>query len=255
MEDKVYEYKGHQLSEEQYNYTKSRDEEYLLPSNALDVVILTQYENKPYILLNKVDDNKYSLIGSFVKYNKTFDESVEDIVKEKTGLNIRDVSKRQIKTYSHPNRDSRGHIITTLYVMYIPYQEVEGSEWFSVNYSENIYLENSLTISLDQDNNSPYLQFNGIEGHGNMIYDALKELKETIYDKGEYLKVYTNGFTIREAWLFIQHIFNKELARTNQRRLLLKFSKESGTERESGKTSAKVYQLKTKEDYLEELNI
>lgn len=255
MEDREYNYKGHTLSEEQYNYNKTRDANYLLPSNTLDVVILTQYENKPYILLNKVDDNKYSLIGSFVKYNKTFDESVEEIVKEKTGLNISDVSKRQIKTYSHPNRDSRGHIITTLYVMYIPYQEVEGCNWFEVNYLENIALKGEVTISLDDENNSPYLKFNGIEGHGDMIYDALKELKETIYDKGEYLKVYTKGYTIREAWLFIQHIFNKELARTNQRRLVLKFSKESGTERESGKTSAKVYQLKTKEDYLEELNI
>lgn len=245
------EYKGYEVTEEQYNYYKER-EQYLIPSNAIDVVILTQYNNKPYILLNKIDD-KYSLIGSFVKINKTFNESVDLIIEEKTGLNLKNTAKRQIKTYSHPKRDSRGHIITTLYVMYIPYQEVEGCEWFRIDYEDSIRLIGSKEIDLSKD--SKYLKFNGIEGHGSMLNDALTELKDTLYDKGEFLKVYTNGFTIREAWLFIQHIFNRELSRTNQRRLILKFSKESEIERESGKTSAKVYFLKTQEDYINELNI
>lgn len=248
------EYKGYKLNEEQYNYYKER-EKYLIPSNAIDVVVLSQYNNKPYLLLNKLEEGKetkYSLIGGFARINKTFDESVEEIVKEKSGLDFTEIPKQQIKTYSHPKRDSRGHIITTLYVIYIPYQEVENCEWFQVILGEGMTLMGQTTTILGADDD--LLKFNGIEGHGDMIKDALIELKETIYDKGEFLKVYTNGFTIREAWLFLQHIFRKELSRTNQRRLILKFSKEAGKERESGKVSAKVYELKTKEDYLEELD-
>jgi ADP-ribose pyrophosphatase YjhB (NUDIX family) len=56
----------------------------------------------------------YALPGGFVEVGETTMEAAIRETEEETGLDITDVT--QFHTYSHPNRDPRGHGITVCYV-------------------------------------------------------------------------------------------------------------------------------------------
>lgn len=263
------EYKGVELSEEQYTYYKDRDSMgILLPSVAVDGMILSQVDNQIKVLLKELE-GEYSLIGSFIEAGKGFEDNLNNIVHKKTGLDVSSDKKIQIKTYGNPDRDSRGHIITTLYAIFTEYEKrpLKDCKWFDVILSEGgdeIRLVNDgeeIILKLSQDFSEweveGGLKFKGIEGHGYMISDAFKYFRNTFYDKGDILNIYTKGYTMYEAWKCAESLYGKELSRTNQRRLIGKISLEQRGEgliskRKQGKVYAQVYRLKTNKELLED---
>jgi 8-oxo-dGTP diphosphatase len=56
----------------------------------------------------------WALPGGFVDYGEGLETAAIREAKEETGLDIRIL--RQFHTYSDPNRDPRGHTITTVYI-------------------------------------------------------------------------------------------------------------------------------------------
>lgn len=57
----------------------------------------------------------WALPGGFLEYGESLEEAVLRELKEETGLRGRIV--RQMRTYSDPNRDPRGHTITTVFLI------------------------------------------------------------------------------------------------------------------------------------------
>lgn len=70
-----------------------------------DRIVLIERKNKPY---------GWALPGGLVDYGETLENAALRKVKKEIGLNIELV--KQFHTYSDPNRDSRGHYITTVFI-------------------------------------------------------------------------------------------------------------------------------------------
>ncbi len=68
-------------------------------------IVLVKRKNPPY---------GWALPGGFVDYGESLEEAARREAKEETSLDIK--LKRQLHTYSDPNRDPRQHTISTVYV-------------------------------------------------------------------------------------------------------------------------------------------
>lgn len=68
-------------------------------------IVLVKRKNPPY---------GWALPGGFVDYGESLEEAARREAREETSLDIK--LKRQLHTYSDPNRDPRQHTISTVYV-------------------------------------------------------------------------------------------------------------------------------------------
>jgi 8-oxo-dGTP diphosphatase len=91
--------------------------EYRCPSLAVDLIILCEKPNgeQGYVLIERKNPPYgYALPGGFVDYGEsTYDAAVRE-AKEETGLDI--YLKRQLFTYSNPQRDPRQHVVSVAYI-------------------------------------------------------------------------------------------------------------------------------------------
>lgn len=87
------------------------------PVPTVDIVIeIKREDGKQGIVLVKRKNPPYgwALPGGFVDYGESLEEAARREAKEETSLDIK--LKRQLHTYSDPNRDPRQHTISTVYV-------------------------------------------------------------------------------------------------------------------------------------------
>ena len=68
-------------------------------------IVLIERKNKPF---------GWALPGGFVDYGESLEKAAVREAYEETGLRV--TLKRQLKTYSDPDRDSRHHSISTVFI-------------------------------------------------------------------------------------------------------------------------------------------
>ena len=89
-------------------------EKYKNPGAATDIII----EKSGRILLVRRKEEpfkgKLQFPAGFVNYGETIEHAAKREVKEETGLNIRLLDI--LGVYSHPKRDPRGHVISTVFI-------------------------------------------------------------------------------------------------------------------------------------------
>lgn len=255
------------LTQTQYNYYQERDNlDIVLPSIAVDAIILAEKNNELYMLLQKYDSRKLGLIGSFIQTGLSFEDNLNQIVYQKTSLDVSNDYKKQIAIYDDPNRDNRGHIITTSYIIFTDYKEIENCIWAKID-NDDLNRNRYVYINFEKeyvDDDEPLLQyidlnknevdddqsfwyelkFDNYQGHGTMIYDAITYLHETLFTKGELLKVYKQGFTTTEAWKLIENFYDQSYSRTNIRRKVLNISEDTHTTKLESTTHSKIYKIK-----------
>jgi len=72
-----------------------------------DGVVLIKRKHEPF-------KDHYALPGGFVEYGETVEEAALREAKEETGLDVRLI--KLVGVYSDPNRDPRGHTVTTAFL-------------------------------------------------------------------------------------------------------------------------------------------
>lgn len=90
------------------------------PASTIDVII--NYQDQGYVLIRRSqkegDPNslKWALPGGFINYGlENLEQAAVRETKEETNLDISVSQKDQFRVYSDPDRDPRGHIITTVF--------------------------------------------------------------------------------------------------------------------------------------------
>jgi 8-oxo-dGTP diphosphatase len=91
--------------------------QYPRPAVTVDIAIFMPDENHFKILLvqrgSEPFKNAYALPGGFVEIQETLEDAARRELKEETGLSITGLT--QIHTFSDPERDPRGRVISTCF--------------------------------------------------------------------------------------------------------------------------------------------
>ena len=86
------------------------------PFPTVDIIIELEGETPPRIVLvnRKNPPHGWALPGGFVDYGETVEEAAVREAREETGLAVSLV--RQFHVYSDPSRDTRGHMMSTVFI-------------------------------------------------------------------------------------------------------------------------------------------
>ena len=91
--------------------------DYPRAANSVDIVLIRKVPSGNQILLIKRANNpfkgKYALPGGFVDINENLESAAARELSEETGL--KQINLLQIHTFSTPNRDPRGRVISTAF--------------------------------------------------------------------------------------------------------------------------------------------
>ncbi len=91
--------------------------DYPRAANSVDIVLIRKVSSGHQILLIKRANDpfkgKYALPGGFVDINENLESAAARELTEETGL--RQINLLQIHTFSAPNRDPRGRVISTAF--------------------------------------------------------------------------------------------------------------------------------------------
>lgn len=263
------EYYEHRASEEEFLdwYRRQEKPNYEKPSLTVDMVLMcySKVQDKLKILLIKRKGhpfkNSWALPGGFVQPDESTGESVLRETEEETGVKISKQNIEQLHTFSTPNRDPRGWVVTVSYLAFIGEEpliagdDAEDVRWFSLERKANhIHLESDQTaivldLSTGQSLGKDQLAFD----HSAIILKAFNRIANKMEHEPQVLQVLGESFTIKEA----RQVFAKFLGidfrlidHSNFKKSLLHFFDEIG-ERPTGiGRPSKVYRLK--EDFFHE---
>ncbi len=85
---------------------------YRNPAPTVDVII--EVNGKIVLIERKNEPHGWALPGGFVDYGESLESAAVREAREETSLEVKLV--RQLKTYSDPKRDPRGHTIATVFL-------------------------------------------------------------------------------------------------------------------------------------------
>ena len=86
---------------------------YKAPKLAVDAIILV--ENKIVLIERKNEPYGWAFPGGFVDYGESVEEAIMREVEEETSLKVVTHTLDQVHTYSAPNRDPRGHVVSVVF--------------------------------------------------------------------------------------------------------------------------------------------
>lgn len=82
-----------------------------LPRVAVDAIIA---DGKKILLIKRKDERGWALPGGLLEYGETTENAIVREVREETGLDVK--ALRLFGVYSEPERDSRWHTVSVVYV-------------------------------------------------------------------------------------------------------------------------------------------
>lgn len=170
---------------------------------------------------------QYSLPGGFLRPTETIEEAALRELKEETG--IKTATLIPLKTYSAPNRDPRGWIISCAFAALIPTIETytdaesdaESSFWVSIEMgTDEINIANG-EIIITIENEKAYCDKLAFD-HAQIIYDAYLKLKDEVVNHDIIFDLLPEYFTIADLKIPYEMITGKKEAAANFRRKISK---------------------------------
>jgi len=128
------------------------------PSVTVDVAIFKPLEGENFkiLLIRRGQDpfkGKYALPGGFINLNESLEDAARRELFEETG--IRNLKLTQIQTFSEPDRDPRGHVISTCFgcvleendqIQIRAGDDATDGEWFGLNDLPPLAFDHSILI-------------------------------------------------------------------------------------------------------------
>lgn len=216
--------------------------EYERPSVAADIVTFGIDSERPEnkreldskmlkILLIKRGEEpfkgQYSLPGGFLRPTEIIEEAALRELNEETGINT--ATLIPLKTYSAPDRDPRGWIISCAFAALIrtidtntaEISDAESAFWVTVEMKNNVILINDGDIVIkisDGKAVSDGLAFD----HAQIIYDAFLKLRDEVINHDIIFDLLPEYFTIADLQIPYEMITGKKEAAANFRRKMSK---------------------------------
>jgi len=256
-------YYQHIASEQEFLewYKNQEHPMYQKPSVTVDMVLLCYNKNTDQIKVLLIQRrgnpyrNSWALPGGFISPNESTGDSVIRETKEETGVTISEKNIEQLHTFSTPDRDPRGWVITVSYLAFIGEailsagDDANQARWFSLERKNNrLHLTSGDTkIILDLKTQASLGEDTLAFDHSQIIIKAFNRIVNKMNHEPQVLQVLGDTFTITEA----RKVFAKFLGvdyhaidHSNFKKSLIGFLKEVGERPASIGRPSKLYQLK-----------
>lgn len=179
------------------------------PALAVDTIVFSIKEDKLVVLLIKIGSgpykNKWALPGGLVQINETLDSAAIRVLKNKT--NIKKGHLEQLYTFGDLDRDIRGQIVSTAYLLL-----VENIEKFDVRKTE-LYTD----ISWSPVGKLPPMAFD----HGKMIKLAQSRLRSKMLYSNIVYSLLPSAFTLSDLQKIYEIILGRKEDKRNFRKKML----------------------------------
>lgn len=184
--------------------------------NKMLKILLVKRGEEPY-------KSQYSLPGGFLRPTETIEKAALRELKEETGINTAKLIP--LKTYSNPNRDPRGWIISCAFMALISTIETntdddsdaESSFWLSIETSADEINIGNGEIIISIENGQAYCDKLAFD-HAQIIYDAFLKLKDEVINHNIIFDLLPQYFTIADLQIPYEMITGKKEAAANFRR-------------------------------------
>ena len=222
----------------------------------VDMLILTVREGKLNLLLSRRKSAPYAgrwaLPGRFVGLDESAETTARKLLNEM--LPVRDAFLEQLYTFSEINRDPRGRVISTAYLVIIPRNSLEAlPEETRNSFSLFEITKETNGLRLTGEDGTVLIGSDLAFDHGRIIETGVTRLRGKIdyTDVGFHFLNDLNAFTLGELQTVFEAVLGKQLDSSNFRRDIRKQYEESKrlvlTDREGGKRRgrpAQLYRLK-----------
>lgn len=183
---------------------------------AVDLCIFKIENNSVCVYLSKSDNEMHKnlscLPGSLIGIEEDAEDALLRIIKMKTSLNIKDIYKEQLYSFSDVKRDKRGRVISVAYMCLYTGNESDG------------FVDVSSIKKLAYD-------------HGQILSASLDRLKSKLEYTTIIQKLMKENFIFSELQKTYEIILNKEFDKRNFRKKIdsLNILKETGNKIQIGK--------------------
>lgn len=254
-----------QASQEEYLawYQKQDLPKYETPSVTVDNVLLSYNREadalKVLLIKRNTHPFRYSwaLPGGFVNRSESTAESCLRETEEETGVKLSKNHIEQLHTFSTPNRDPRGWVITVSYLAFIGEEPLTAGDdateacWFNVERVANHLMlthekEDKIVLSLTTGESlgSEMLAFD----HDKIILKAFNRIINKMYHEPTILQVLGAEFTITEARKVFAKFLGvdyKTIDHSNFKKAMLDYLVEVGERPVGIGRPSKIYRLRT----------
>lgn len=261
-------------AEQKYYETKVSEAEYLdwykkqhfpsqnMPSVTVDNVLFCynkEQDELKVLLINRKTHpyrGSWALPGGFVRQNEATAQSCIRETKEETNVTITPEHVEQLHTFSTPNRDPRGWVITVSYLAFIGEEplvagnQTNEASWFNIEKNgESLVLTNNLDAQIVLDLNSgeslgeDSLAFD----HTAIILKAFNRVKHKMYHEPNVLRVLGKDYTITEArkvYAKFLGVNYRDIDHSNFKKSMMPYFNEIGERSTGVGRPSKIYELK-----------
>lgn len=242
-------------------YNRQEHPDYEKPALTVDMVLMCYNKEEDQIktlLIQRKSHpykNSWALPGGFVEPRESTGESVIRETKEETGVEISTHNIEQLHTFSRPDRDPRGWVVTVSYLAFIGEEPLSAGDdaaevrWFTLERKRNnIHLTNGdveiiLDLQTGVSSGPDTLAFD----HSEIILKAFNRVANKMEHEPLVLQVLGDSFTITEA----RKVFAKFLGidfrsidHSNFKKAMLQYFEEIGERPVGIGRPSKIYRLK-----------
>ncbi|MEO1781152.1 NUDIX hydrolase [Enterococcus diestrammenae] len=242
-------------------YHRQEHPEYIKPSLTVDMVLMCYNKEedqlKTLLIQRKSHPyrNSWALPGGFVEQGESTDDSVIRETKEETGVTISQHNIEQLHTFSTPDRDPRGWVVTVSYLAFIGEEPLIAGDdanevrWFNMErQGHQLHLTSGgVAITLDLNTGASTGHDTLAFDHSQIILKAFKRVANKMEHEPLVLQVLGDSFTITEARKVFAKFWGvdfRSIDHSNYKKAMLQYFDEIGERPLGIGRPSKIYQLK-----------